>query len=250
MNIQNTDRDTTRPLADVDSTQTAQPETAPPPWPVPVAAPVLMFGGSFDPPHAAHIELARTARGTLCGTEGWLVYVPAARSPHKATGPAASDAQRLDMLRLALQGDDHSVVWTEEIVRARREGADAPSYWVDTLERAHTIAPQGTNFRFLIGADQALAFPLWHEWERILQLAEPAVLLREPCNNHECFRRQLLESGMDPAEWMPRVIDTELHRAASTNIRSILASGHEPGDIIDPLVLEYITNHGLYTESP
>jgi len=225
----------------------AHPRAPTTPWPVPPGTPALLFGGSFDPPHAAHTELATAARDALFGTDGWLIYVPAGRNPHKPTGPRVSDTHRVAMLELAIRGIERAAVWTDEIDRAvHDERAPSPSYWVDTLERALGVAGDTAPLRFLIGADQALSFSRWHNHERILQLAQPAVILRDPCPNRESFRRQLLESGLDPAAWMPRVVETELHRAASTSIRSIIAAGHEPGDIIHAAVSDYIRNNGLY----
>jgi nicotinic acid mononucleotide adenylyltransferase len=68
----------------------------------------------------------------------WLVFVPAARNPHKPTNPAATNAQRVEMLRLATADADRVAIWTDEIDRAHET---APSFWADTIERARTIAP-------------------------------------------------------------------------------------------------------------
>ncbi len=85
---------------------------------------VILFGGTFDPPHRGHVELPARVRDELerrmeCVGKGWLVYVPAARSPHKEKGPAASDADRVEMVRRSLEGVERVGVWTEEIDRAR-----------------------------------------------------------------------------------------------------------------------------------
>jgi len=217
------------------------------PWPAPPDAPVLLFGGSFDPPHTAHTRLASAARDALFGTNGWLVYVPASQNPHKPTGPCVSDAHRVAMLRLAIGDDKRSAVWTDEIDRMPAGSCTAcPSYWVDTLERARRVIGQDTPLRFLIGADQAIAFDRWHEHDKIISLAEPAVVLRDPLSNRESFRRLLIESGLDPAHWMPRIITTDLHPAVSTDIRASIGCGRTPTDMLDPAVAAYIAEHGLY----
>lgn len=219
------------------------------PWPAPAGVPVLLFGGSFDPPHAAHVEIARAVRDAVFGSEGWLVYVPASRSPHKPTGPVAADAHRVAMLGLAIGDDKRSAVWTDEIDRMPAGSCTVcPSYWVDTLERAHRVIDAGTPLRFLIGADQAIAFDRWHEHEKIIELAEPAVVLREPLTCREAFRRMLIESGLDPARWMPWIVETDLHPAASTDIRASIGRGRTPAGMLDPAVAEYIAEHGLYCD--
>jgi nicotinate-nucleotide adenylyltransferase len=215
------------------------------PWPAPTGAPTLLFGGSFDPPHLAHTRLALQARDELFGEKGWLVYVPAARNPHKPTGPVATDAQRLEMLRLATQDAERVAIWTDELDRAEDDEA---SFWVDTITRAARVAGEGAVLRFLIGADQAIAFDRWHDHERILEYAEPAVMLRAPCPTREAFRAMLLSTGLDPAVWIPRLVGTEACDAASTDARNEIRMGNIPSGLVDPQVLGYIDLHGLYSE--
>lgn len=216
---------------------------APAAWPAPAGAPVLLFGGTFDPPHPAHVELPLKARDALFGDAGWLVYVPAARNPHKARGPAASDTDRLEMLRLATAGVDRCGVWTDEIDRAR---PGEPSFWVDTLARAASLVGDDTPLRFLIGADQALAFTGWRAHGTILALAEPAVMLREPIVNREVFRRQLQMTGMDIGAWLPRVASTAIMPVASTGVRAMLADGADARGVLDEAVAAYVEERGLY----
>ena len=219
----------------------------PPPsaWPAPADAPVLLFGGTFDPPHWGHVQLPARARDALLGDAGWLIYVPAARNPLKTRGPAAGDTDRVEMLRLASAGVPRCAVWTDEIDRAA--GSDEPSYWVDTLARAASLTGDTTPLRFLIGADQALSFGRWRAHETIRSLAEPAVLLRDPAPDRETFRRLLQQSGQDPAVWMGWVVDVGVRPAASTSIRDALASGADPAALGLPgPVADYIVARGLY----
>jgi nicotinate-nucleotide adenylyltransferase len=219
------------------------------PWPAPAGASVLLFGGTFDPPHLAHTELALAARDELLGEQGWLVYVPAARNPHKSTQPVAADAHRVEMLRLATKDADRVAVWTDEVDRAAHPGSnDERSFWVDTVTRARAAAGPGAALRFLIGADQAIAFHRWHEHERILEFAEPAVMLRKPCPTRESFRATLMLTGIDPAAWIPRLVSVDAVDAASTDAREAIERGHPRADLLDPLVLGYIERHGLYAE--
>ena len=171
------------------------------------------------------------------------MFVPTARNPHKPSQPTATDAQRLEMLRLATAKKDRVAIWTDEL---DRDHQDEPSFWADTIARARREIGPKTDLRFLIGADQAIAFHRWHDHDAILRHAEPAVLLRDPCPTRECFRSTLLSTGLDPAAWMPRIVGTTVHPAASTDARHAIREGNTPTDLLDPLVLGYIELYGLY----
>src|SRR5690606_34942815 len=109
-----------------------------------VAERLIIFGGSFDPPHRGHVELPQLVRAKLHADT--VVYVPVGIPPHKdhALTPAAD---RLAMLQLALQGVEHARIDTAEIDRAV---SGRPTYTVDTLEALKRKLP-GTEMRLLIG---------------------------------------------------------------------------------------------------
>src|SRR5688572_17250211 len=232
--------------------------------PVPPGVPlVVLIGGTFDPPHRAHVDLPLRVRDELerrsgCVGRAWLVYIPAARSPHKGTGPVASDADRVNMLKRALTDHERTGVWSDEIDRAAR---DAPSYTIDTLRRArqwldgHRCA--ATRMRLLIGADQAMAFHRWRDPQGIVALAEPALMLRPPVESATKLVAAMIESGQYSAEeraiWTNRIIDVGVIEAAATAVRAALAS--RPSNptqlraILDERVLDYITAHHLYQDA-
>lgn len=206
-----------------------------PHWPIPTPQDVLIFGGSFDPPHRGHIDTSLAARDVVFGeNEAWLVVVPAARSPFKDSGPLAGSADRVAMLERAFQGVDRVRVWTEEVWRAADGG---PSYTVETLERAASIAPTGTRLRLLIGADQALTFHKWHRADRIVELAEPVVVLRPPYRSAS----ELFQAGLDEREWGCRIVRSPLIDAASSAWREDRPEGLLPEGVAD-----YIRERGLY----
>lgn len=228
---------------------------------VPAGTPlVVLIGGTFDPPHVAHIELPLRVRDELerrAGCEGraWLVYIPAARSPHKETGPVASDAERAEMLRLALADRDRTAVWTDEIDRA---AAGVPSYTVETVRRARRWLDDhggaATRLRLLIGADQALAFHRWREPGALAEIAEPAVMLRPPIDTPEELAEGLRQtgawSGSQLREWGARAVHVGVIDAAATSVRELLAAPVRDGaklrELLDERVLEYIEANGLY----
>ena len=208
---------------------------------------VALFGGTFDPPHLAHTTLANLGRQALehrAGAPATLVFVPAARSPHKSDAPTATDAQRVEMLRLAITGIPDCTIWTDELDRAA-EGD--PTYWARTLERAAAILPHRTPW-FIIGADQAASFHRWRQPREMLQLAKPIVLPRHPIASAADLRANMATAGFwDETEldrWAESFIDIDLLRAASTEVRDSQGSPfHTP---LHPKVLEYARTNKLY----
>lgn len=221
---------------------------------------VLLIGGSFDPPHLGHTRVAAALRAAAfpdgpCAGHVWLVYVPAARSPHKPVGPVASDADRVAMLGLALASIPQACVWTDELDRAPSE----PSYTVDTVRRARAwldgAGAPGVPLRLVIGTDQAAAFHRWRDPRDIIALAEPLVMARAGVIDGAAILRSLLASGAwspaDLAAWRERVIDLKSHglAASSTDVRAKLARGDALIPELDPAVAAYITRRGLYAGS-
>ncbi|MEP6966196.1 MAG: nicotinate (nicotinamide) nucleotide adenylyltransferase, partial [Polaromonas sp.] len=120
-----------------------------------------VFGGAFDPPHNAHVALARAALEQFALDA--LYIVPTGQAWHKAR--TLSDAEdRLAMTRLAF-GDIAGVVVDErELQRA------GPTFTIDTLQALQAENPAAQLYLF-IGADQFSTFRQWHKWQEILELA-------------------------------------------------------------------------------
>lgn len=205
--------------------------------------PVMLVGGSFDPPHLAHIELAVQARARVCPS-AQLVYVPAARSPHKAGGPEASGADRVAMLKLALGGVQRSSVWTDELDRAEM---GEPSYWVVTLERARALLGGGRELFFLIGADQALGFARWREPGRILGLARAIVINRGEVRTREELEVRLAGTSLQ-CELTSAWCEVEHLEISATAVREVLSGGKDSDlrGVLHPEVASFIAERGLY----
>ena len=141
-----------------------------------------ILGGTFNPPHLGHLELARHARDELGLAEVWLV--PARLAPHKA-GARDQDPgpeHRLAMCRLAVAGEPRLSVSEIEL---EREG---PSYTVDTLISIHDQHPD-VQPTLILGADVAATLPSWQRPAELLELADLAVALRPGSD-----RRQVLDA--------------------------------------------------------
>lgn len=214
--------------------------------PVPESASlVLVYGGTFDPVTIAHTRIADAAAIGI-GAD-WSVYVPAKRNPLKSEGPSASDADRVEMLRLALAGKERVGICTLEL---EREGV---SYTIDTLRELRRRLGRRATLRLLLGADQVMAFHRWREHGAILEEAEPVVALRPPIRTREelegALRAQWGDEGAK--RWAERVVDAPLLDIAATDVRQALerdgVSGSAAGAYLDDAVRAFISTRGLYT---
>ena len=187
---------------------------------------LLVFGGSFDPPHLEHFAAPLTVKNLLYGDRGYVLHVPAARSPLKIQGPNAGDEHRLAMLRLGGEGREHLFgVWTDELDRAR-EGK--PSYTIDTLRRLRRIVPATVELRLLIGMDQATQFHRWKAPRAIIRLAQPLVMARPPLLSAFDLASELDQAGFwtraEVAAWCCRLAPNLAGPDSSTSVRRALAS--------------------------
>jgi len=197
---------------------------------------ILLFGGSFDPPHLAHVALPQQAAQAI-GAD-LIAYIPAGRAPHKLDREQTDPRHRLAMLRLAFDDKPRPIptaVLTDEIDR----GPDEPSYTVDTLERLHEQIDQGATLRLLIGADQLRIFDSWRKPERVIALAQPVVMVRPP-DTREALLASLAESQR--SAWQGRLVDVDQMDVSSTQIRE----QPDASEMVSDAVAAYIREHGLY----
>lgn len=186
---------------------------------------IALFGGSFDPIHLGHIEIARAAQAA-CDLDR-VVFVPCWQSPHKSKGTIASPEQRVKMLELAT--DD--LAWVQ-ISRWELE-RDTPSYSWMTAEHFAGEYPHAQLF-WILGADQWDALDRWAEPAKLAQLLTFIVFPRG--------------NAPEPkADFAHQSIDIR-HPASSTEIRRGLADGRDVSVLLPPKVADYIAVEKLYLE--
>jgi nicotinate-nucleotide adenylyltransferase len=196
---------------------------------------LVVYGGSFDPPHEYHLQAWVLGR-IMFGGGARTLYVPAARNPLKERGPVASDEDRVAMLlaggpwKKRNSVDFLAGVWTDEIDRARwhREQGqdDTPSFTIDTIRRLRTVVPESVTLRLLIGSDQALSFHKWKSWRTLLREAEPIVAMREPAPTPKDLVEKLdprVWSLRERLAWAGRIVPYQPMRRSSTDIRALIA---------------------------
>lgn len=202
---------------------------------------ILLFGGTFDPPHYAHAFLPQQVAHEM-GAD-LIAYLPAGISPHKINRTRTPAEHRLAMLKLELnqarpllgRNQIKTMILTDEIDRE----SERPSYTVESLEAIKQRVDSETELRLLIGSDQLLVFNKWHEPERIIELAEPIVMVRPP-ETRESLLEQLPEA--ERAAWSKRLIQVDRIDISSSQIRSAKRTEH----LLSPEVAAYIHTHGLY----
>jgi len=199
---------------------------------------VGVFGGSFDPIHHGHLEIARAARDRHDLDR--LIFVPAYQQPHKRALPRASGADRVAMIRLATQGEGAFGVSDCEL---RREGT---SFTIDTMRSfRQELGPEAKLF-FVVGADSVPELPAWRKLEELSELCLFVVAARPGWSL----------DGLDVlAERLPRerveaikqaAIRTTANPASSTEIRERIASGRPIDGLTPDAVIEHINENKLY----
>jgi nicotinate-nucleotide adenylyltransferase len=200
---------------------------------------VLVFGGSFNPPHRRHISLAQQAAAAIGADE--IRVIPANINPQRQEQPTTAAHHREAMLRIAFAGEARAVIDTQEIARG---GA---SFTVDTLNNLRAQFPTA-QFFLLLGGDQALNFYSWKDPHEILALATPVVVPRAPLNTHDLLQQIAARQDAATANvWRPWILPLEAAADSSTQLRGNLKAGAPLDEtLIDPAVNAYIKQHSLY----
>ena len=189
-------------------------------------APTLgVLGGTFDPPHRAHIAMALLTRERL-GLDR-VALVPAMNPPHKDSAVLTPYNHRVRMAELAVsdvEGVD---------VMAVDEPGDVPSYTVDLLRKLHGEFRDGLYF--ILGADSFNDLKGWRDPEGILSLCTVVVFAREGAN--------VVNTVAGDAAFV--VFEEPVGDVSSTEVRKLLSAGVATDDV--PIaVREYAAEHQLY----
>lgn len=206
----------------------------------------LNYGGTFDPVHHGHLEVARSAARQL----GAVVHlVPCADPPHRAP-PHASAAQRAQMLRLAIGADPDLALDLREL---RRAGA---SFTLDTARELRAELGPMHPVACLIGADAFRGLEGWRGWQELLERVHVVALTR-PGHRLDGLSATL-EAAIAPrrvhaAEALRErpggcvlALDVPAWEVSSTAVRAALAAGACPRGVVPDAVLAYIAAQRLY----
>ncbi|MDP1849079.1 MAG: nicotinate-nucleotide adenylyltransferase [Solirubrobacteraceae bacterium] len=193
-----------------------------------------ILGGSFNPPHLAHLVCASEAAAQLALDR--VLLTPVAVPPHKEAEHDPGPDVRLELCRLAIAGDERLGICDLEV------GRGGPSYTVDTLRELHARTPED-DLTFIVGGDIALGLPSWHEPEAVLGLARLAVAERSGSGREEITRRLAERFGEAAA---PVFFDMPRLDISSSEIRRRVAQGDPIRYLVPDRVAEQIARGRLY----
>jgi len=190
-----------------------------------------ILGGSFNPPHLGHLLIA----SDICCYLGLdkVLFVPAARPPHKTIDDGTPAEERLEMVRLAVADDPRFEASAVEIERD----------FVYTLETVSAIRQQYDGYRlyFIMGSDSLLQFETWHQPSAILALCRLAVALRHGDDPH-----QVDEVARGLGRGFAIVLQTAMIDASSHDIRNRVRRGEPIRYLVPPAVEEFVAARRLY----
>jgi len=192
-----------------------------------------LMGGSFNPVHIGHVNLARAALDAGCVEK--VLFLPTGNPPHKKSG-LADKLDRLQMVRLAIAGETDMDVCREEV---DREGV---IYTVDTLGIL-SEKMRDCSFSYIIGADSLCQLHTWKKPEVLITRCRFLVVMRPGEGEEETLAAARF--------WRKKGADIEFLNMppldiSSTDIRRRASEGMEIGHLVPAGVAEYIAAHGLY----
>lgn len=200
---------------------------------------VLLFGGTFNPPHLGHIELVDMVSKSLNINK--VILIPLGTPPHKVGIDVVDARHRVKMLELAIEDKKNFSISKIEVKRA------GYTYTVDTLRELNMLYATKYKFVYLVGADTLEKLTTWKECETVFKLCKFVVILREGYTKTkaEYIANMLKEEYNANIE----ILDIAKINVSSTKIREMIKRGESIEKLVPSKVAEYIKSNNLYEES-
>ena len=191
---------------------------------------IAMLGGAFDPPHLGHLILADTVVKELNYNK--VLFIPSKIPPHKNISGEVSNEDRLNMVKLSIEGDDRFLLDDYEL---RREGI---SYSIKTLNYIYENYDIEGKIALIIGADLIKDFHKWKEPENLSKLAYIVAVNREDNNN-------LYKENIE--KYNIKIIMSQRIDISSTLIRERIKENKAFRYFLNDKVYNYIISNKLYS---
>ena len=193
-----------------------------------------LLGGTFDPPHLAHLALGRLAQQALALDE--LRWLPAGAPWQKAGRVLAPAAHRIAMLAALLQGETGCLIDPRETLRT---GA---TYTIDTVRelQQQALPNNNTDWFLILGQDQYARFDTWRDWPELLQRLTLAVAGR-------AGQAPQAPAALAAVPHRCAILDLPALAISASTIRQRVAAGLPVATLVGTAVARYIDQHRLYT---
>ena len=198
---------------------------------------VGILGGSFDPPHAGHLMIAREAkeRADLDA----VLFIPAGEQWLKEGQDVAPATHRLAMTHLLVGSTPALEVSDIEVTRP------GPTYTVDTLQELRQSSPPDTEYFFILGEDSVTDLPRWHRPQELVTLCRFIAMPRVDGTG-----RPDLSAAYDAIPGLREKVsileDAPRMNVSSSSVRKMMGSGDDLRGIVPDNIVKYITAHRLY----
>lgn len=194
-----------------------------------------VLGGTFDPIHMGHLIIAEEVRARLDLAE--VLFVLAGQPLLKLNNAISPAEHRVEMVRLAIANEPSFKLSTMEIERP------GPSYTVDTMAELGSQIGAGDKLYFILGWDNLIQLPQWHEPSRLVKLCRlvPVPRVGQPSPDLDS-----LEAAVPGLSQSIIMLDTPQIGISSSEIRDRVARGLSIHHLVPEPVERYIKQHRLY----
>ena len=196
-----------------------------------------IFGGSFNPVHTGHLVMAQDALDQF-GLKR-VIWIPAAQPPHKPSQVLAPAADRLEMLRLAVQGDPRFEVSNDELARG------GVSYTVDTVRRFQARWP-AAELHLIIGGDTLRELHTWKDIAILLTLCRIVTVARPGFAADRVDPAQLRLPSPWPQTLLGQVVTGHLIEISASDIRQRIQRSQSIRYLVPEGVERYIRERRLF----
>jgi len=206
------------------------------------------FGGSFDPVHLGHLQVAQDVADALDLSQ--VRFTPLSLAVHRDQ-PLASKQQRAEMLALAIKADPRFILDTRELDRQGK------SYTLTSIQELRQEWP-GTPICLLIGADAFNGFVDWHQPNQIIELCHIIVMqrpghspaygqtLKQLISHHLSNDKSELSQSLAGRIWFQPVTQMDI---SSTKIRRCISQQESIRQMVPDAVADYIEQWRIYSDS-